>query len=50
MKKKENAKFSISIEEIMKLQGKGLEVQVFVNGKYYNYVDTSYETNEEKEK
>lgn len=43
MKKKENAKFSISIEEIMKLQGKGLEVQVFVNGKYYNYVDTSNE-------
>lgn len=44
MDKREKPKFSISIKEIMKLQSKGIEVQLFVNGKYYNYIDTSNET------
>lgn len=43
MKKREKTKFSISIEEILELQKQGIEVQLFVNGKYYNYVDTSNE-------
>ena len=43
MDKRENTKFSISIKEIIELQKRGIEVQLFVNGKYYNYVDTSNE-------